>query len=117
MNVTLSCRKYSMLRTFTDMRAGEYMTIEQAQQWDQRPFRSMLYQHWIRYTPGKGFTVTREGREAAASFLNTDITRHDPTRPLTSYFDAEAYGLPRRRQAGKAAGSYRRRRQEAAIAA
>ena len=69
------------------------MSIEQAQGFDQRPFRSMLIQEWIAYRPGKGFHITRLGMEAWQEFGHTDIRRANSSAPLTAYFDAAAYGL------------------------
>ena len=91
----LSNRQYPMLSAFALERDGYHMTIEEAQAFDQRPFRSMLIQEWIAYRPGKGFHVTKKGREAWHEFQSTDIARKDATRPLTAYFDATAYGLAR----------------------
>lgn len=89
-----------MLKTFATERADFHMSIEQAQAYDQRPFRSMLIQEWIAFTPGKGFHITKKGREAWYEFGNTDIGRRDHTRPLTAYFDATLYGLktPKKRK-------------------
>jgi len=71
-----------------------HMSVEQAQHWDQRPFRSMLIRKWIVYSPGrKGFHITRDGMQAYNEFLHTDIGRKNVNLPLTAYFDATAYGL------------------------
>ena len=91
--LALSSRQYSMLKMFIDMPIGQFMRIEEAQHYDQRPFRSMLIQKWVAYAPGRGFHVTKTGREAYRRFLSTDIARHNPNAPLTAYFDATAYGL------------------------
>lgn len=98
----LSNRQHPMLRTFIDGGSGFYMPIEEAQTFDQRPFRSMLIQGWVSFRPGRGFHITQEGRDAWQEFYSTDITRKNPTLPLTSYFDATAYGLrkPKTRAAG-----------------
>jgi hypothetical protein len=69
------------------------MTIAEAQTFDQRPFRSMLIRQWIVYRPGRGFHITREGRDAWNEFHTTNIARMNPTMPLTAYFDPTAYGL------------------------
>ena len=89
----LSNRQYPMLAAFALESADFYMRIEEAQAFDQRPFRSMLIQEWIAYRPGRGFHITRKGRAAWSEFGNTDITRKDSSRPLTSLFDMNAYGL------------------------
>ena len=91
----LSNRQYPMLRIFAEGGSNYYMTVEEATAWDQRPFRSMLIQEWIAYRPGRGFHITKEGTAAWSEFLDTDITRKNPLRPLTRYFDPTAYGLPR----------------------
>lgn len=90
----LSNRQYPMLRLFADdLGPQKFMSIEQAQHWDQRPFRSMLIQKWVVYKPGKGFHVTKLGVRALNEFLSTDIARKHPEMPLTVYFDPDAYGL------------------------
>jgi hypothetical protein len=91
---TLSNRGYPMLRAFIDNGAGYHMSIEEAQSYDQRPFRSALIRGYIKYSPSRhGFMLTKEGRAAWEDFHHTSIGRIDPTRPLTSYFDPIAYGL------------------------
>jgi hypothetical protein len=88
-----------MLRALVDNGSDHYMSIEEAQRFDQRPFRSMLIQGWAAYRPGRGFHVTREGKEAMLEFLQTDILRKNPTGPLTSYFDPSAHAItPRNRR-------------------
>jgi len=89
----LSNRQYPMLLAFVDLGSSKYMNIEQAQRYDQRPFRSMLIQKWIAYRPGRGFHITREGMDAWREFQGTEIWRKDPSLPLTAYFDAKTYGL------------------------
>lgn len=89
----LSNRQYPMLRTFAEAGDGYHMHIDEAQAYDQRPFRSMLIQKWITYRPGRGFHITKEGRRAWLEFLQTEIWRKNPTLPLTAYFDPTAYGL------------------------
>jgi hypothetical protein len=80
-----------MLRALVDNGSEHYMTIDEAQQFDQRPFRSMLIRKWAAYRPGRGFHITREGKQAMLEFLQTDIMRKNPTLPLTAYFDPTAY--------------------------
>ena len=103
----LSNRQYPMLRTFALESPDYHMRIEEAQKYDQRPFRSMLIHRWIAYRPGRGFHVTREGRDAFIEFESTEIWRRNPTLPLTAYFDATAYGLkrPKPREAAKHAAA------------
>jgi hypothetical protein len=96
----LSKRQYPMLREFSD---GGYMTIQRAQAFDQRPFRSMLVRGWIAYTGARGFHITSEGKQAWYEFEHTQIVRKDPSKPLTAYFDAAAYGLHARKTKAKAA--------------
>lgn len=91
----LSNRQYPMLLALIDT---DFMTIDEAQAFDQRPFRSMLIRRWAAYRPGHGFHVTREGQDALREFLQTDITRKNPSLPLTAYFDPTAYGLAPKRQ-------------------
>lgn len=73
----------------------DYMSLDEAQAFDQRPFRSMLVRKWAAYKPGRGFHVTKEGKAALQEFLTTNIARKDPQMPLTAYFDPTAYGLPK----------------------
>jgi hypothetical protein len=94
-----------MLRMFYDLGLAQFMSIVDAQRWDQRPFRSMLVQGWVAYRPGRGFHITKTGRAAYHEFLNTDIGRKDATLPLTAYFDAAAYGLKPSRPAKPVAES------------
>jgi hypothetical protein len=86
-----------MLKALFDNGSDHYMRIEEAQQFDQRPFRSMLIQGWCAYKPGRGFHITREGKQAMYEFLDTDILRKNPSLPLTAFFDPTAYGLAPRR--------------------
>lgn len=102
----LSNRQYPMLKAMTELPPGKFLSIDGAKTFDQRPFRSMLIQGWVAYSPGHGFHCTRKGREAMREFLMTDIARKDPSMPLTAYFDPTAYGLklertPRRRSEPK----------------
>ena len=93
----LSNRQYPMLQALCSNGSDNYLTIEEAQQFDQRPFRSMLIRKWAAFRPGKGFYVTKEGRAAMNEFHTTDITRKHPEMPLTAYFDVTAYGLKPRK--------------------
>ena len=90
MSLSLSQRQYPMLQTFM---TGLYMTISEAQHYDQRPFRSMLIRGWVTYKPGRGFHITHEGRKAHDAFHHTEIARKNPLAPLTSYFDPTQFGL------------------------
>jgi hypothetical protein len=80
-----------MLQTFMDMGSRHHMRIEEAQAFDQRPFRSMLIQQWIEFIPARGFRITQKGIDAWNEFQNTSIARKDPSRPLTRFFDPDAY--------------------------
>lgn len=94
----LTNRTYPMLKIFAvEHGSGYYMSVEVAQQFDQRPFRSMLIHGWIAYSRGHGFYITKEGRKAWEEFLHTGIERLDPSRPLTKYFDAKHHGVHFRR--------------------
>ena len=95
MTMRLSAMQYPMLKEFARHPEGFYMSVEQAQHFDQRPFRSMLMRQWISYRPKKGFYITKAGREAWHAFLHTPIERKNPEAPLTSYFDPAAYGIRR----------------------
>lgn len=101
----LSNRQYPMLRAlFQNGRTG-YMTIDEAQHFDQRAFRSMLIREYCVYKPGQGFHVTRQGEDAMVEFENTDILRRHPELPLTAYFDATAYGLKIERRPARKNGN------------
>lgn len=87
----LSNRQFPMLKEFA--LTDSYMPIALAQTFDQRPFRSMLIQKWIAYHPGRGFRITREGKQAWEEFRHTTIERKNHFLPLTRYFDPAAFGL------------------------
>jgi len=89
----LSNRQWPMLKMLYDNGSDHYMTIEDAQQFDQRPFRRMLIQGWCAFRPGRGFHITKAGKAAMYEFQSTDIVRKNPAQPLTAYFDPTAYGL------------------------
>ena len=90
--ITLSNRQYPMVKAFLDS-SDNYMDIETAQRYDQRPFRSMLIRKWIAFRPGHGFYLTKEGKNAWLDYHGTEIWRKNPNLPLTAYFDVTAYGL------------------------
>lgn len=92
MTTRLSSLQYSLLKTIINS-SQEYYTIEEAQVFDQRPFRSMLIRKWISYRPSRGFYITREGKQAWFDFLHREIFRQNTSLPLTSYFDPAIYGL------------------------
>lgn len=93
----LSSLQYAMLRTFAEESRDEYMKVEDAARFDQRPFRSMLMRKYITYVPGLGFRITKDGGASWRSFLMTDIVRKNPKGPLTAYFDPDAYGMKARK--------------------
>ena len=100
----LSNRQWPMLKALYD-NIGGYMNIEEAQKFDQRPFRSMLIRGWCAFRPGRGFHITTEGKDAMYEFQTTDILRKNPALPLTAYFDPTAYGLhvPKTKAAARSA--------------
>jgi hypothetical protein len=89
----LSSLQYPLLKMFAELGSTGYMSLTDAQRWDQRPFRSLLIRQWVAYRPSKGFHITREGLQAFHEFLSRDIARQNPAAPLTAYFDPTAYGL------------------------
>ena len=93
MAITLSNRQYPMVQAFVDGGSHFYMQIEDAQSYDQRPFRSMLIREWVAFRPGHGFYLTREGRDAWHDYHATSIQRKNPALPLTAYFDVTAYRM------------------------
>ena len=78
----LSNRQYPMLLALCDNGENSYMPIEDAQKWDQRPFRSMLIRKWCAYKPGRGtFTLRGKAARPCRSFpTSTDIARKNPQR-------------------------------------
>ena len=90
--IALSKRQHAMLELLVTRQDG-YITYEQAQELDQRPFRSMLIQKWVAYRIGRGFRETPAGIDAWNEYLAADITRKNAHAPLTKYFDAVFYGL------------------------
>lgn len=95
MYISLSNRQHPMLQLFATAKSDFFMSVEEAQTYDQRPFRSMLVQGWIAYRPGHGFHITKEGKEAWRLYISTEIFRSEARAsfPLTKYFDPNAYGL------------------------
>ena len=89
-----------MLKVFVLQQANFHMTIEEAQAYDQRPFRSMLIQKWIAFKPGRGFHVTQAGRDAWHEFQTTTIQRNDPTRPAHCLFRSDSLQVARETQGG-----------------
>lgn len=88
---SLSNRQYPMLKAFAEAKQPFYMPIEEAQRYDQRPFRSMLVRKWISFKPGRGFFITPDGLDAWRIFFSTEIWRKNPSAPLTVYFEAAKY--------------------------
>jgi hypothetical protein len=84
-----------MLQALYDNKIEGSMSIEDAQHFDQRPFRSMLMRGWCTYRSNgnRGFHITKEGVQAMEDFHTANIIRSNPTLPLTAYFDPIAYGL------------------------
>lgn len=91
--INLSDLGFPMLYALTQLK-GKYMSYEEAQSYDQRPFRSMLIRGWVKWSRKEhGFYLTKEGEEAWMKFNSRDISRKNPHLPLTAFFNAEAYGL------------------------
>jgi hypothetical protein len=83
------------------MMAGVYLSIEQAQHFDQRPFRSMLIRGWVAYLPGRGFRLRKAGRRG----MNFTIlaSNEESHHALGAARRAAAYGLAPARRKGAAA--------------
>jgi hypothetical protein len=92
--VRLSSRQYAMLEAFASD-PKYYMSIKNAGSFDQRSFGSMLApsRKYVVYIAGKGFHLTKEGKDAYHDFLSADIARKVPSEKLTHYFDPTSYGL------------------------
>ena len=102
---SLSNRQYTMLQMFASEPKEYVMKMEAAQGFDQRAFRSMLIRRYVAWVPSqKGFRLTAEGRAAFHVFEATDITRRDPSRPLTAYFELKILGIqPAKKRSATAA--------------
>jgi hypothetical protein len=101
----LSNLQFPMLESLVNLN-GKYMSIEEAQAFDQRPFRSMLVRGYAEYHPRKGsvkggFSLSKEGRRAWSEFRSTQIFRKNPNLPLTAYFDPTLYRLKQTAGAAK----------------
>jgi hypothetical protein len=84
----ISPYQHTLLRVFANGGAHYHMTTREAQRYKQTQLRSMLIREWIAYRPGRGFHLTREGRDAWAAYeLGVSIERKNQSLPLTSYFD------------------------------
>jgi hypothetical protein len=73
------------------------MIVVQAQEWDQRAFRSFLVRGWVDFNTARGFYLTQEGLNAGENFRHANIHRADPSAPLTSYFDINSWGAKSKR--------------------
>ena len=69
-----------MLKTFSESQ----ISLESISAFDQRPFRSMLIRKYVYYN-SSAFHISKEGKRALMSFQTQDISRKDPTKPLTTY--------------------------------
>lgn len=92
MTTRLSSLQYAMLKLFA-METKDYrMNIQEAGQFRQDSFRSMLIRKYVIYErrPNSrnkfGFAITDEGRAAYREFEQTNILRQVPSMHLTKYF-------------------------------
>ena len=100
--INLSDLGFPMLYALTQLKGG-FMPFEEAQTYDQRPFRTMLMRGYVAWSrKERGFYLTDIGSEAWSKFNSRDIARKNPHMPLTAFFDAAAYGLGGERRNGKA---------------
>ena len=91
-----SGRQIALLQMLDNLGVNGHVTITEAQTLNQTTFSSALIRGYCVYRatgPNRGFHVTKEGVEALHDFHSADVTRKNPTLPLTSYFDPTAYGL------------------------
>jgi hypothetical protein len=91
--IRLSNRGYPGLRWFAKNGPDTYMSIEEAQRFDQRPLRSMQVRGDTSSVPRRGFRITRAGRDAWTQFLESEILGKNSYVPLTNYFDLITYSL------------------------
>jgi hypothetical protein len=91
----LSCLQYALLKALFQNGTDNFWSFDEAKQWNQGTFRSMLIRQYCVYKPTRGFHVTKTGIDAMVEFETEDALRSEAMRnmPLTSYFDAVAYGL------------------------
>ena len=91
-----SGRQIALLQMLDQVGVNGHVSITEAQTLNQTTFRSALIRGYCIYRAtgaNRGFHVTKEGLEALHDFQTADVTRKNPTLPLTSYFDPTAYGL------------------------
>jgi hypothetical protein len=91
--IVLSNRLFPLVQFFINQGRSYYMNIEEAQTFDQRPFRSALIRQYLMFRSGHGFYLTAAGRDAWERFRHTDIHRINALAPLTRFFDPVAHGV------------------------
>ena len=77
--ILLSNYQYAMLQASVDG-----LTLEQAGQYKQTAFASMISRGYLVFR-GSRFRMTRQGRDALATFHGTDVTRKHPSEILARY--------------------------------
>lgn len=92
MSIRLSLDR--QLPLFEKFASAESISEEEAQTLNQGTLRSLGVRGWIRKA-GRRFIITREGKEAWEDARVAKIYRSEAqcTRPLSAYFDPDAYAL------------------------
>jgi hypothetical protein len=85
----LSNRQFPMLKTFVAAGDRFFMSVDDAAKFDQRPFRSMLIREWVAYRPGKGFHLTRAGRDAVDGIPRHRHLAEESVAPADELFRSE----------------------------
>lgn len=91
----LSRWQFRLLMDLID-KYGSFISYEQAHGIKQGTFGSFISpkRGYLKYIQSReGWRVTKAALDARRSYLLADISRLNPGRPLTHYFDAAAYGL------------------------
>lgn len=91
-----SGRQLALLEMLDHVGIDGHISVDEAMTLNQTTFRSAMIRGYCVYRASganRGFHVTKDGREALRLFRNADITRKDPTQPLTAYFDAASFGI------------------------
>lgn len=93
-----SGRQLALLEMLDHVGIEGHISIPEAQTLNQTTFRSALVRGYCTYRSNganeqRGFHVTAEGREALRVFRSADISRKDPSQPLTSLFHPESFRI------------------------
>ena len=83
--------QFPMLREFITVTArGGFVSVKEAERFDQRPFGSLYHRGWLGYRAGRGFYATAAGKDAYAEYMGEARRRARPESPMSHYFDLVA---------------------------